>query len=127
VENLTANAARFARSTVAVHVGRIGRWVELTVADDGPGVPDAERARIFERFVRLDTDRSRRGGGAGLGLPIVAELVSRAGGLVSVGDGGPGAVFTVRLPAADPTVTDPTVTDPATTDPDGVAPVSASS
>ena len=121
VENLTANAARFARSTVAVHVGRIGRWVEVTVADDGPGVPEAERGRVFERFVRLDTDRSRRGGGAGLGLPIVAELVARAGGLVSVGDGGPGAVFTVRLPAASPGA------DGGVTGPAGAAPVSASS
>ena len=103
LENLTANAARFARTTVSVHVGRVGRWVELVVADDGPGVPEGERTRIFERFVRLDTDRSRRGGGAGLGLPIVAELVARAGGHITVADAGPGAVFTVRLPAAEAT------------------------
>jgi len=100
VENLVANALRHASSRVIVATTMNGRWAQLTVTDDGPGVPPEDRARIFERFVRLDTDRSRQSGGTGLGLAIVAEVVAAHGGTVTVGDAHPGAVFTVRLPAA---------------------------
>jgi len=75
----------------------------LIVSDDGPGVPEAERERIFERFVRLDTDRARSAGGSGLGLAIVAEIVAAHGGTVVVEDApGGGAGFVVRLPVAGP-------------------------
>jgi signal transduction histidine kinase len=100
VENLVANAVRHASSRVAVATTMNGRWVQLTVTDDGPGIPPEDRARVFERFVRLDADRSRRGGGTGLGLAIVAEVVGAHGGTVSIGDAHPGSVFTVRLPSA---------------------------
>ena len=100
VENLVANAARHATSAVMVSVVGLGRWVELRVADDGPGVPADDRARIFLPFVRLDADRSRQAGGTGLGLAIVAEIVAAHGGTVSVADAHPGALFVVRLPAA---------------------------
>ncbi len=56
------------------------------------------RQRIFDRFVRVDEHRNRNGGGAGLGLAIVARLVAERGGVVTVGEAHPGAVFTVRLP-----------------------------
>ena len=102
VDNLVSNAVRHAASVVTVTVARRGRWAEVAVADDGAGVPPDERERIFQRFVRLDQDRSRRGGGTGLGLAIVAEVTAAHGGTVSVGDARPGAVFTVRLPAATP-------------------------
>jgi signal transduction histidine kinase len=73
----------------------------LTVADDGPGVPEGDRERVFERFVRLDDARARDDGGAGLGLAIVREIVSRHGGTITLGDApGGGALFTVRLPTA---------------------------
>jgi signal transduction histidine kinase len=97
--NLIDNALRFASSRVTVSVSATGRWAELIVVDDGPGIPIADRERIFERFVRLDDHRGRPGG-AGLGLPIVRELVMAHGGSVTVGDAHPGATFVVRLPLA---------------------------
>jgi signal transduction histidine kinase len=99
VTNLIDNALRFASSRVTVSVSATGRWAELIVVDDGPGIPAADRDRVFERFVRLDDHRGRPGG-AGLGLPIVRELVTAHGGTVTVGDAHPGATFVVRLPLA---------------------------
>jgi len=75
----------------------------VVVSDDGPGVPEGERERIFERFVRLDTDRARAAGGSGLGLAIVSEIVAAHGGGVTVHTApGGGARFVVRLPVAGP-------------------------
>jgi signal transduction histidine kinase len=98
VNNLVENAVRFAAHQVTISVMSTGGWVELSVRDDGPGVPADERERIFDRFYRVDAHRSREGGGTGLGLAIVARLVSERGGSVTVGDASPGSVFTVRLP-----------------------------
>ena len=77
-----------------------GSSVVLLVDDDGHGVPEAERERVFERFVRLDEARARDDGGSGLGLAIVAEIVRVHGGTTSV-ETSPagGARFVVRLPA----------------------------
>ncbi|WP_406359080.1 sensor histidine kinase [Streptomyces sp. NBC_00658] len=99
VRNLAENAARHARSRVALTLGTTGGVVRLDVDDDGPGVAEGERARIFQRFVRLDEARARGQGGAGLGLAIVAELVAAHGGTVRVGTapGLGGARFTVTL------------------------------
>ncbi|BDT98704.1 sensor histidine kinase [Nocardia sputorum] len=99
--NLVDNAQRHAASTVRVAVDRDadGRAV-LSVTDDGPGVPPAERDRIFQRFVRLDDARSRDEGGAGLGLAIVRDVVERHGGTIRVTDGAPGACFVVTLPGS---------------------------
>ena len=99
VRNLVDNACRHARSPVVVTVRPAGEYAALDVADDGPGVPPEQRARVFERFVRLDDARARADGGAGLGLAIVAEVVAAHGGTVDV-VGGPlgGALFRVRLP-----------------------------
>jgi len=97
--NLLDNAARHARTGVEVTVRREGADAVLTVADDGPGVPLADRERIFERFVRLDDARSRDDGGAGLGLAIARDIAVRHGGSLSVGEGPEGgAVFELRLP-----------------------------
>ena len=71
--------------------------VELSVADDGPGVPASARERVFERFARLDEGRARDAGGTGLGLAIVREVVVAHGGSVTV-DGAPGARFLISLP-----------------------------
>jgi signal transduction histidine kinase len=98
VANLVGNARRFATSRIDVAVTREGPYAVLLVRDDGPGVPPAERDRIFERFVRLDEARDRGDGGFGLGLAIVADLCRAYGGHIEVGDAAPGAVFTIRFP-----------------------------
>ncbi|WP_039799248.1 sensor histidine kinase [Nocardia araoensis] len=99
--NLVDNAQRHAAKTVHVAVDRDADGpVVLSVTDDGPGVPPADRERIFQRFVRLDDARSRDEGGAGLGLAIVRDVVQRHGGTIHVADGAPGARFVVTLPAA---------------------------
>ena len=86
LRNLVDNAARHARSRVAFSLVEVDGAVVLDVDDDGPGVPAADRGRVFERFVRLDDARGRDGGGGGLGLAIVAELVVAHGGTVSIAD-----------------------------------------
>jgi signal transduction histidine kinase len=103
IANLVDNARRFATSRVEVVVGRHGGTATLTVRDDGPGVPEAERGRVFERFVRLDEARDREHGGFGLGLAIVADLCHAYRGTIEVADGSPGAVFLVRFPLAKAT------------------------
>jgi signal transduction histidine kinase len=100
VRNLVANACTYATSRVTVSTSREDDHVLLVVADDGPGVPVAERDRVFDRFFRGDAARSAQG--TGLGLSIVRSVADRYGGSVSVGDAGPGARFEVRLPLAEP-------------------------
>jgi len=98
--NLVDNAVRHARAVVSLEVHAEGGHTVLTVADDGPGIPAAERERVFERFARLDDARDRDAGGTGLGLAIVRELVRRSGGSISLQDNpsGPGIVAVVHLP-----------------------------
>ncbi|MEU0224368.1 HAMP domain-containing sensor histidine kinase [Streptomyces sp. NPDC006284] len=99
--NLLDNAQRHARSAVEVSVRRDGDLAVLAVADDGEGVPAADRERIFERFVRLDAARSRDDGGAGLGLAIARDVAVRHGGTLTVHDApAGGALFELRLPGA---------------------------
>ncbi|MFB9464808.1 sensor histidine kinase [Streptomyces cinereospinus] len=99
--NLLDNAQRHARSAVSVTVRRDGGRAVLRVADDGDGVPAADRERIFERFVRLDAARSRDEGGAGLGLAIARDVAARHGGTLTVHDApAGGALFELRLPLA---------------------------
>lgn len=84
--NLIDNAVRHARSAVEVTAYAEYERVVIAVVDDGVGVPAADRSRVFERFARLDEGRDRDAGGAGLGLAIVAELTSRNGGAVRLGE-----------------------------------------
>jgi signal transduction histidine kinase len=101
LRNLVDNAVRHAQSRVGVSLSSRDGWVEFAVEDDGSGIAPGDRARIFDRFVRLDEARARDEGGAGLGLAIVREIIDRHGGSVSVDDApGGGARFTVRLPAS---------------------------
>ncbi|MGI5415326.1 sensor histidine kinase [Actinomadura luteofluorescens] len=103
VGNLLDNAQRHARSAVRLSVDEEAGAAVVRVADDGPGVPPADRERIFERFVRLDDARSRDEGGAGLGLAIARDLVLAHGGDLAVREApGGGALFEVRLPALRP-------------------------
>ena len=100
VGNLLDNAERHADAAVELSLREEAGTAVLRVADDWPGVPAADRERIFERFVRLDDARSRDEGGAGLGLAIARDLARAHGGSIAVGDApGGGAVFEVRLPA----------------------------
>ncbi|WP_420855676.1 sensor histidine kinase [Streptomyces oceani] len=99
--NLLDNARRHAESVVRVVVRTDGAEVVLAVTDDGPGVPEEERERIFQRFVRLDDARSRDAGGAGLGLAIARDVAERHGGTLAVRAAtGGGACFELRLPMA---------------------------
>jgi signal transduction histidine kinase len=100
VSNLVDNALRYAASMVELSVRQDGRQAVVSVSDDGPGIPAADRERIWERFARLDDDRSRASGGSGLGLAMVRELTMAHGGTVSLTSRqpGPGATFLVRLP-----------------------------
>ncbi|HWF27912.1 MAG TPA: ATP-binding protein [Mycobacterium sp.] len=99
IRNLVDNAVRHANSLIAIEVGSRNGTATLTVSDDGPGITAAERSRVFERFVRVDSDRSRSGGGTGLGLAIVAEVVAAHRGSVTVSDRpGGGTKMIVTLP-----------------------------
>jgi signal transduction histidine kinase len=101
IGNLIDNACRYASSRVEVKVSSDAGSAVLTVSDDGPGVPVADRGRIFERFVRLDEARDRVHGGFGLGLAIVADLCRAFGGTIEISDAkGGGAVFTMWMPLA---------------------------
>ena len=103
VHNLLSNARWHADQMVTIQLSiQTPSWATLTIADDGPGIPIADRQRVFERFVRLDEGRARDAGGAGLGLAIVADIVAAHGGRVWVDDNHPGARFHVRLPASPP-------------------------
>ncbi|HEX4721900.1 MAG TPA: HAMP domain-containing sensor histidine kinase, partial [Pseudonocardiaceae bacterium] len=103
VANLLDNA-RHATGTdghIGVWLRQVGGFAELLVTDDGHGVPPADRDRIFDRLVRLDTARDRRFGGSGLGLPIARGFARAHGGDLTCGPppvGGSGAVFRLLLP-----------------------------
>ncbi|MEU9888450.1 HAMP domain-containing sensor histidine kinase [Sphaerisporangium sp. NPDC051011] len=101
LSNLLDNAQRHARNEVEVEVRREEKQALLTVSDDGAGIPEADRLRVFERFTRLDEARSRDHGGTGLGLAIVENVVRAHGGTIRVerSEAG-GARFEVRLPLA---------------------------
>ncbi|MFI9774546.1 sensor histidine kinase [Streptomyces sp. NPDC051956] len=101
VGNLLDNAQRHARSRVDIAARAVGPWAVVEVGDDGAGVPEAERERIFERFVRLDDARARDDGGAGLGLAIARDVAVRHGGALTVRSSpAGGALFELRLPVA---------------------------
>ncbi|MFH1467097.1 MAG: ATP-binding protein [Pseudomonadota bacterium] len=80
--NLLSNAARHASTRVRVTWATRDGGLELSVEDDGPGIPAADRERVFEPFVRLDVARDRASGGAGLGLAIVKRILDAQGGSV---------------------------------------------
>ena len=104
IYNLTDNAVKYSgkNGKVRVELRHEDRDVVLTVADNGPGIPEEDLPKVFERFYRVDKARSRAAGGTGLGLSIVQDTVKKRGGTVSAANrAGGGAVFTVRWPEAE--------------------------
>jgi heavy metal sensor kinase len=104
VVNLIDNAVKFSPSgtPIRVEVRRDGAQGVIDVADRGPGIPEAHRSRVFERFYRVDAARSREDGGAGLGLSIARWAVEAHGGRIEiVSREGQGSVFRILLPAVE--------------------------
>jgi signal transduction histidine kinase len=102
VRNLVENAVNYSPdgADLRVSAGLDRDSFVITVADSGPGIPEEDLTRVFERFYRVDKSRSRPGG-TGLGLAIVKHLVELHGGEVRAGNApNGGAVFTIRLPAS---------------------------
>ncbi len=103
LSNLVANAIIYApeHTTIRISAEAVDGRVAISVSDEGPGIPDEDLSRVFERFYRVDKSRARDPGGTGLGLAIVKHLVELHGGTVRA-ENGPerGARFTIGLPAA---------------------------
>ncbi|MDL2355840.1 MAG: ATP-binding protein, partial [Pseudomonadota bacterium] len=99
--NVLRNAQKYAREQVVLSARSTGAAVEIVVDDDGPGIPQTERERIFEPFYRLDRSRDRATGGYGLGLSIARKAIELHGGSIRV-DAAPlgGARFVIRVPIA---------------------------
>jgi two-component system sensor histidine kinase SenX3 len=102
LRNLLENAVAYSpdKTRVAVTTRSASSWMaEISVTDQGIGIPDRDRERIFERFYRVDPARSRATGGTGLGLAIVKHVTAAHGGNVAVwSKEGNGSTFTLRLP-----------------------------
>ncbi|MFF0521038.1 sensor histidine kinase [Actinomadura nitritigenes] len=101
VDNLLDNALQYAATTVDVRLGRSAGDAVLTIGNDGPEIPPADRERVFERFARLDTARSRDAGGTGLGLAIAREVANAHHGSLVIDDVTSGTRFSLRLPLLD--------------------------
>jgi two-component system sensor histidine kinase SenX3 len=105
LRNLIDNAVRYSPegTTVGVGLKSVRGLAQISVTDQGVGIPEEEQDRIFERFYRIDAARSRQTGGTGLGLSIVKHVISNHGGEVTVwSQPGRGSTFTVRLPEMEP-------------------------
>ncbi len=100
LHNLLSNAVKFtSHGRVTIAADGDARTLVLSVSDTGPGIAEADRQRVFERFVQLDASNTRRHGGSGLGLAICAELVAAMNGSIGLDSVvGQGSTFTVRLP-----------------------------
>lgn len=102
--NLMENGVKYNEpgGRVDVSVSGDGQWVTVTVADNGIGIPEEARERVFERFYRVDKGRARKNGGTGLGLAIVKHITQLYGGSMALkSEMGRGSTFTVKLPAAE--------------------------
>ena len=105
IANLVDNALKYGRadqgpSRIRIRSEAMGSEVVLSVADNGPGIAEADRARVLDRFVRLES--SRHSPGSGLGLSLVAAIARQHGRTIELGDAQPGLMVTLRLPQAGP-------------------------
>ncbi|MBO2452902.1 HAMP domain-containing protein [Actinomadura barringtoniae] len=100
--NLLDNAERYADSAIDIEVSSDGAHALLAVSDDGVGIAPEDRKRVFERFTRLDSARSRGAGGTGLGLAIAREIAQAHGGVLDIEDAPQGARFVLHLPLDQP-------------------------
>lgn len=103
--NFLSNAVKFspAGGTVELSAGARAGWARISVSDQGPGIPDEFRARIFQKFSQADSSDTRQKGGTGLGLAICKELVERMGGRIGFeSEPGRGTCFWFELPVARP-------------------------
>ena len=92
-----------AGGTVELSAGARAGWARISVSDQGPGIPEHEQTRIFERFYRVDSARSRHTGGTGLGLAIVKHVAANHNGSIRLwSQPGTGSTFTMSIPAAVP-------------------------
>jgi len=100
VGNVLANAAKYANSRIQLSAARAGaEWADITIDDDGPGIPPEERDQVFEPFHRLDRSRDRATGGYGLGLAIARKAVALHDGTIAVADSPlGGARLVLRIP-----------------------------
>ena len=103
LKNLAENAAHYAPDETAIDIAATangaGKLIRISVADRGPGIPDTDLDRVFERFYRVEDSRARNPGGTGLGLAIVKHLVGLHGGAIEAANRpGGGSVFTIVLP-----------------------------
>ena len=97
--NVLQNARRYAKQRVEVDAAINADTCRIVIDDDGPGIPEADRARIFEPFTRLDTSRNRDSGGYGLGLAIAQRIAQWHGGNIGVEDSPlGGARFVISWP-----------------------------
>ncbi|MGI8718185.1 MAG: ATP-binding protein [Lapillicoccus sp.] len=99
VTNLVDNAVRHAENGVVLAARAVPGGAELSVTDDGHGIPEGDRDRVFDRFTRLHEARDRDSGGSGLGLAITRELLRRNGAHIWLEDARPGVRAVVRMPA----------------------------
>lgn len=98
---LMDNAVKYSQNTVKLSVKRDGGYVEVAVQDKGPGIPESEQEKIFDRFYRIDQSRSRETGGTGLGLSIAKTIVGVHNGTLTVSsEKGAGSTFTLTLPVS---------------------------
>ncbi|MFI5772717.1 ATP-binding protein [Streptomyces sp. NPDC051658] len=102
VRNLLDNALRYAATRIDISLHTLHNTAHLVVADDGPGIPEADRERVFGRFTRLDDARARGTGGSGLGLAIVRDIVTAHHGSTHIEDNHPGTRLVVQLPTGEP-------------------------
>lgn len=104
LRNLIENAIRYSpeNTKVGIGVSEKNGQVRISVKDQGPGIPEGEQDRIFERFYRVDPARSRQTGGTGLGLSIVKHVMTQHDGEISLwSEPGEGSTFTMTLPQVD--------------------------